>query len=495
MPPQEFDFFGELGEEEEAIEDLDKAYQIPVEKHSSHYWRTLAQDSGKACVLWFSNPESLVSHLLDNTPPNKRDVPFKMLRILITNVPEVKDIYDPEVGVKKDWFDGDWYNFKEIDHGKWILRGTMTQWNLLFPEPNRGKQSIANCFTALAYAYMFALQRFQSRTINDILKYGDRLYTFTKRLRRKELLEDPELGLDESQVQAIVDDELFSVEDIFKNFCIDLDEVMVELKPEYITGETNAQDYIEILDVKRGIEKFFRNNRFGILSAKDQHVAIWQGNRMMYMFDANARGPNGIKEFNGVACITRYNKVDDMADVFLKNLPKTGNNFFAIHKVSLSRVPCPRIRKVEEEKQPDVINITGFVNILPGKYILRGTLSADDPKFGRGTNKFPEPVAIVALAMSCIHRSAQWSSPIVDDVLVNGDNLYASTLDVLGFEFNPWEQKLDLKMIPSDFNMGTLKVNFEVRNNDQKGIIDIKNPNILNVRRGELYYFSFFLLS
>lgn len=117
-------------------------------------------------------------------------------------------------------------------------------------------------------------------------------------------------------------------------------------------------------------------------------------------------------------------------------------------------------------------------------------MSADDPRFGRGPNAFPETIGLVALAMTFIHRSCHWSKAIVDDILMHGENLYATTLDTLGFGFNPWEQKLELKMIPPDFNIGRIKVNFNIKANDQRGIIQIKNPNIANLRIGLERFFE-----
>lgn len=127
--------------------------------------------------------------------------------------------------------------------------------------------------------------------------------------------------------------------------------VEVSVQPDFIVGDTKAQDFEDVLDVLRGLKKFFVDSKYGVLFAKgktfepiikitlcnvtalDMYVAVWRGQKMYYMFDGMKRGPNGIQSILGTGCITRYLSLEKLADVFLKNLPVLGKSQFIIHKV------------------------------------------------------------------------------------------------------------------------------------------------------------------
>lgn len=122
--------------------------------------------------------------------------------------------------------------------------------------------------------------------------------------------------------------------------------------------------------------------------------------------------------------------------------------------------------------------------LSPGKCILRGAISQEDPKFGRGRNVQCAPIAIMALSMTLVHKTDQWTKPIVEEIVTLGDELYVASLDSLGFAFNPWEQGMSAELVNKDYKVGVLRANCELRNADQRGIIDIKHPKITNLRAG-----------
>lgn len=83
-----------------------------------------ARNEGRACVMWFTDFDRLVEHILENTPPTKRHrMLFNLTPFEISNALELKRIFDPETSTRTDFYEGNWYNFTEIDLGRWILRG------------------------------------------------------------------------------------------------------------------------------------------------------------------------------------------------------------------------------------------------------------------------------------------------------------------------------------------------------------------------------------
>lgn len=103
----------------------------------------------------------------------------------------------------------------------------------------------------------------------------------------------------------------------------------------------------------------------------------------------------------------------------------------------------------------------------------------------------------MALSMTLVHKTDQWTKPIVDEIVTLGDELYVASLDSLGFAFNPWEQGMSAELVNKDYMVGVLRANCELRSADQRGIVDIKHPKITNLRAGlrslkhELYYKNF----
>lgn len=106
--------------------------------------------------------------------------------------------------------------------------GKMDQTHEMFPASNRGKQTVPNCFAALAFAYLFIAGIFKPTTVDAILKYGDRLYTFAKRQRASELKANKDLGLTAEEIDVVVDNERYGLADFNRKFCIGDMQVRVE---------------------------------------------------------------------------------------------------------------------------------------------------------------------------------------------------------------------------------------------------------------------------
>lgn len=94
-----------------------------VEKNSS-YWLE-RQKAGKACTMWFTNFEDLFQHVFDNIPAwERRTESFTLKAVKLINQVQIKDNWKPDEE-RINMYQGDWYDFKELEHGKWILRGKL----------------------------------------------------------------------------------------------------------------------------------------------------------------------------------------------------------------------------------------------------------------------------------------------------------------------------------------------------------------------------------
>lgn len=99
---------------------LERAYPL-IDKTSS-YWLE-REKAGKACTMWFTNPDALVHHVFDNIPAWKaKSSDFVLKSVKLKNSLQIKDKLKPDQE-RKDMYQGDWYYFREVEYGKWILRG------------------------------------------------------------------------------------------------------------------------------------------------------------------------------------------------------------------------------------------------------------------------------------------------------------------------------------------------------------------------------------
>ncbi|XP_028139261.2 uncharacterized protein LOC114333567 isoform X2 [Diabrotica virgifera virgifera] len=491
------DYLGEGVEEEEYLSEEESEIQYPPMIHrGSDFWRE-KEKSGRGCVLAFNKFDDLVNHIFINIPPKLiPETKFELKSVKLTNNNDVRQRFNTECE-RTDVYSGNWYFFEEIDKGMWILRGTMTINNEMFPQQNRGKQQLTTTIAALAVAFIFCVVCYNDYSVDSILKYGDKLYTFIKNHRKKQLkqwgceCENIQNKICDEDIKWLIQNEEVTLNDIPKKFCISRFMVTIDIEPDVIVGDVNAQDFEDINDVKRGLRNFFENNHFGVLQAKGLTVAIWRGARMYYMFDGLNRGRNGIVAPYGTACVTRYLDIDKLAEVFLANLPKYGNNCFFIHDVTMQKDICPRAREPKIVIPPqNVVPLGGFQEVAAGKSVVRGSLTQNDQKFEKIQNAMSAPVAIIALAMTLLHKTNTWSKPILDEIIELGSELYDETMEFLGLDFNPWEEKLDVARVNTHFNIGVIKASCVVRLTEIRGIFDIIDPCTLNLRKGLEKFFK-----
>ncbi|XP_022903715.2 uncharacterized protein [Onthophagus taurus] len=475
---------------EEYVEE-EEVFSEELERHSSHYWHE-KEKRGKGYVMRFIYPEDLVKQITGNTPPLETELPYKLTTLHYLNVVDSKDVFEDEYGTISNFKNvGQWNQFLEFDKNKWILRGTITEDCEIFPEINRGKQTTALCILALSFQTLYTLPIFKIQTVDDIAVYGDRLHTFSLNVVTKIRREEKDGNYPDDELLTIVLHDMTNKLNLAKEFCISGDMIQYTLELSTISGDIKAEDQEDLLDVNRGLNKFFSTQRTGLLESKELLVAIWRQGTAYYMYDSHSRGPSGRKIINGVSCITRFLNLEDLGNLFLENLSSEGDNRFFIHTVELNAMKCPRdeVRKVPVKVQAPKI-ATPFEEISPGKSIVRGGISQQDPVFKRQANSQCAAVAFVALAMTLVHNPAFWTKPIIDEIVRIGDALYGVALDNLGYSFNPWEQALTVEFVPKDFKIGELKASCEIRENEQIGVVDALHTKVQNLRVGIEKFFQ-----
>lgn len=362
--------------------------------------------------------------------------------------------------------------------------------NIIYPICNRGNQFATMCVASLAFVKLFDLDKYKPQTIDDILKYGDRMHTIVMKSRTDDL-KKLDLGLSEAEKCLILNQTKITTVDLMKNFVIGDWKVEMEVEAKAIEGDINARDDDEnILNITKAIDSFLDDHEFGIFYCKGVAQAFCKVDEFYYLFDPASRGPSGYAEENGTACMTRHVALDTMVPLIYKNLPKENSNEFYIDSITFTYERYERPAPPMEEIITIKPKITGFNEIDPGKLILSGNFNMNNPKFGKATNAACCANALVAQGMSLIHKPEMWTKPIIDEVVTQANILYEISKEDMP-NFNQFEDKMDILKVKKKFKIGCNQVVCDVdEDNTQKGVLCIKHPNIYNLRRGLEAFFE-----
>lgn len=256
-------------------------------------------------VAWFTNLDSLANHILTNISENFLEDEFKLNHLKISH----------QICTMPAIPEQNWFSFNLINPGHWIVRASISQNNQIFIKNNRNYQDVTNSVVALYLASVCEPEEWTSIVLDVILKYGDRLYTKSfKKDNRK-------LNLDE----------------IANPFIINRIRIGFSVVRTLSGDLTVPVGNKTVNSLEDSLNEFFDNSKeLGILEAREYFLAIWKQNDSYFLFDPHEIGPDGRKQVNGVSCLSRFEKVKEMADYFLNNLMECdlGFNKFKIHSVS-----------------------------------------------------------------------------------------------------------------------------------------------------------------
>lgn len=265
-------------------------------------------------AAWFMTLDDLHKHLLSLVP----DQELRFEAVTLVNVTLTPISSKPPARVLSS---SSFQLVSENPTKTYILRASMSQNDQIFPKtPNRNRQDITNCVTAIALATFCPAEDWTPTILDVVLKYGDRLYT--KSLHARALIN----SLEKLNVHQVVSPFILA------NVRIDLH------VDRFGTGDLTAEPgSLCIRCVHDVLVEFFKSegSEFGILVARQYSVAVWRLNEAYYMFDAHDIGPDAKKCVNGVACLCRFDTLEPMSQVFMDNLDgPSGSNAFELYSVS-----------------------------------------------------------------------------------------------------------------------------------------------------------------
>ncbi|XP_026739792.1 uncharacterized protein LOC113502426 isoform X1 [Trichoplusia ni] len=343
--------------------------------------------------------------------------------------------------------------------------------NYFLDQPNRDNQDAANAVMGIVVEHIEPYTFWKPELLDAILKYGDRLYTMSIGNASAPPLLKPVEMVPEFHVT---------------NFNIKL-----EIDGDVQGGDIKASESSSVNSLKKAINAFFNNNKYGVLCAKGYCVGIWKGadDKSFVMFEPHAVGPAGRTSPVGAAAAVLFSTVDDLANCFRSNvegLMRPGNNRFSISAVkvfwefSKTQGPVSPQGAVPDEGYEWKV-LTAFVETARGRTILRGTRPPDLLKFTRDALLQSACAAIVSAAMSHVRRPHLWTRKTVDEVMAVACQLFAASLGSLGYEFRPGEDVLLPLQVLKRFVLGVNYVRYELQE-VFTGKLEQKEPSEMTVR-------------
>ncbi|XP_072765746.1 uncharacterized protein [Anoplolepis gracilipes] len=406
------------------------------------------KDAGNCCVIQFPDVGSLTTLLLKNVDPAKKNDRFTIRHVAIA---------DDVAGARP------WNEFQPGVEGKtWVLRGEISNEDESFEEENQGLQGLAMPVVALVSAWETPPAKWTSETVDEAVKEGDAYYNWYKPAETEEETERPLL-----------------IQDLKKNLYFKNRKVTIDLEEAAVIGNLLASDDSELLNLEKGLRRFFEDKQYGIVEVGRLSVAVWKVKEEVkdkdketfyYYFDPNPRNKLGQlpaeRDEEDSACVVRTLDLSTLANLIKKNAGEDlKDNDFMIHELkNVSIGTSMTDEEIEADKRipimPDLNNYSSLGDT--GALLLGSIEQGNETVFRRQTrDKQQAANSLTALAMTKLYNPHLWYRELVDDILKIGDKLTVENLvnlpEAEAEEESPRNYLLPSE-IPEDFTIGVNRI-------------------------------------
>lgn len=199
-----------------------------------------------------------------------------------------------------------------------ILRATVHQSDPKYSK-YAGQQSVGVAVMALTMLRIYKTKTWIPKILDNILSAGTLLY--------REI------------VKSIGSNEVVELSHIPEKIELDKKQFTPDIEEFSVIGKLRSQSD-DVLDLLPALEEFFKKNDTCIICGPNI-LAVWQEDGNYYMFDPNERDKKGLQIVKkmrvgseervidytpGVACITWYKKLKDLAEIYINNLERSRRN-------------------------------------------------------------------------------------------------------------------------------------------------------------------------
>lgn len=213
-----------------------------------------------------------------------------------------------------------WHRFRVLTPNSAILRGSYAMTDKHFKYRSRGRQAAPASIVAIVYGRLFEPKEWVKEYVDQILEYGDKV--FRTSVTRNQVKEN------EYMKSSLVHPEFY-----IANY-----KILVCVEETGIYGNLFSET-IGCPDFADGLQKFFKNNDAGVITAQGTSMAMWRHPEIGFLFfDPAPCDEEGIHHPDGVACVMRFKCLNDIRDHFLKNMDPKYDSRYCIDKVTVLRV-------------------------------------------------------------------------------------------------------------------------------------------------------------
>ncbi|XP_036143068.1 uncharacterized protein LOC105835727 [Monomorium pharaonis] len=386
----------------------EKTVKIAKRDKEEEFEQNDEKEVGNCCVIRFPDVNSLVALFLKNVDPTKKNDRFIIRHITIM---------DDVPGTRA------WNDFQPGIAGKtWVLRGRISNMDESFEE-NQGLQSLAMSVVALVNAKETPAAKWNSETIDEVIREGDTYYNWCKPAEMEEK-------------------RLFLVRDLKKNLYFKNRKVTIDIEEATVVGDLLASDDSKALTLEEGLRQFFEIKRYGVIETKKLSAAVWKEEEEIknkdkkeetfyYYFDPNPRDKLGQlsteRNEENSACLVRSSNLSALTDLIKNNAGKDveGGDDFMIHELKNVFIGALMTNEeIEADKQiPIMPNLNNYSNLGNTGALLLGTIDQkNEMTFKRPTrDKQQAANSLTTLAMTKLYDPFLWYRELVDDILRIGD--------------------------------------------------------------------------
>ncbi|XP_049871189.1 uncharacterized protein LOC126370394 [Pectinophora gossypiella] len=238
-------------------------------------------------------------------------------------------------------------------------------------EEAKFRQALTIAIAAMTYAKISPPNTWYSKTLDKILRFGNKLY------------------VECAHPKVLVD---LTVDNIPNQIVIGPYVCEIIIYRERVRGQLFTTKEC-ILNIRTGLEEFFnREYNSGIIDFNNYKLAVWRQKDMYYLFDPYPRTMDGSRSMKtGKSCCLMLLNTDTIANAFTKNwdfLPVTTQ--FYIHAF--------KVLKLKKKKPKTQIVCTLSDDKLPGALVKRKILKAATPS-AQGDGKSVTSVMPVEVLM------------------------------------------------------------------------------------------------
>ncbi|KZC09802.1 PREDICTED: uncharacterized protein LOC107187947 [Dufourea novaeangliae] len=453
-------------------------------------------------VLRVANMEILVGYLIDFLGTESD---YEMIVIKVVNwnkFPPWK--FDPSAAVRPS-------NLPPLNayrrvqgEARAILRGSYHQGDEIFPESFRNKQTAANCVVAIGMSVVKNPITWTKKTMDEVLVIGANVHRLTEKAKPTIVRIKPK--------------------DIIRVFYVGVNILTADIEAKTVTGivaipppqpedkkkkkkrgggrrakggrrSKKARGPTRVrppppppILLEKGIQKFFENNRAGVVVTDRGAVAIWKDMGIYFMYDPRARSDQGLPDFYGTSCVMWFACIEPMYQVLFANIDdqeKYGRYQICrviIKTANIEPLPCPAgfrpyfdcvsppipVTHGNRNTTLDVETVTEYNFVDEELSVLRGTLHMNHRTWSTISRSYQSTaIAAVAIVVGLLHVPSTWTPELVDAILKYGDLLHLDSVRAA----RPGSRNLSPSELLTVFIVGDFRATIHVHNHTTAGLL------------------------